>query len=413
MSFNVLSTLRSLFSDEIVSKAASTLAENETSISNAISGILPAILGGIASKASSGDGGADTVLQLARAAAGSGILSNLTLVFNGNTGALSNGWEILKTIFGEKLNSITSAIANHANIQESSSASLMSMIAPAILSLIGQHAQRANMNADSLTSWLASQKGNIINAIPDGLGTSLTGLLALSSIGKSAQSQGSSPRHNDDEDFEKSRSGTKFLLPLFLAILAIILLIYFFKGCNEGIKDGAANKDTIEASSKDTIGIIAPVLMKVKLPDGVELDAYKGGIEDRLVTFLMTDYAKLGDDSLKNIWFDFDNLNFRLGSADIIAESQRQIDNIAAILKAFPKSKIKIGGYTDKTGNEELNKKLSGERAIAVKTALEKATVGAQVTAAEGYGSDFAKYAADAPENDRAKDRRVSVSVRL
>jgi len=413
MSFNILDTLKSLFSDEIVSKAAYTLAENETSISKAISGIVPTILGGIAAKASSSDHSAGTILQLARFAAGSGILSNLTDAFDGHTNTLSNGWEILKTIFSDKLNSVTSAIANHSNIQESSSASLMSMIAPATLSVIGQHAQQTNLDAEGLTNWLASQKSDIINAIPGGLGSSLTGLLGLSSIRRPVQSQPSSVLNGDERSSDESANGMKFLLPLFLGILAVILLIYFFKGCKEGVKDGSAYQDTTGVVSKDATAIAAPVSIKVKLPNGVELDAYKGGIEDQLVTFLMTDYAKLGEDSLKNIWFDFDNLNFKLNSAEITPESQHQIDNIAAILKAFPKSKIKIGGYTDKTGNEELNRKLSGERASAVKTALEKATVGAQVTAAEGYGSDFAKYAADAPESDRVKDRRVSVSVRI
>ena len=56
--------------------------------------------------------------------------------------------------------------------------------------------------------------------------------------------------------------------------------------------------------------------------------------------------------------------------------------------------------------------KLSKDRAEAVRTALAKAGVGAQVTDAEGYGSKFAKAAADAPESDRVLDRHVSVSVR-
>jgi outer membrane protein OmpA-like peptidoglycan-associated protein len=60
-------------------------------------------------------------------------------------------------------------------------------------------------------------------------------------------------------------------------------------------------------------------------------------------------------------------------------------------LKAYPKTKIKIGGYTDKKGDEAANKKLSKSRALAVKAALETAGVGKQVVGAEGYGSEFAK----------------------
>ena len=152
--------------------------------------------------------------------------------------------------------------------------------------------------------------------------------------------------------------------------------------------------------------------LKVKLVDGTEIDAYRGGIEEKLVMFLNTDYKALGEDSLKQVWFDFDNLNFNTASAELTAASQKQVDNMTAILKAYPKATLKIGGYTDKVGDEANNKKLSHARANAVKDALTKAGVGAQITGAEGYGSSFAKFPATASEEDRVKDRRVSVSVR-
>ncbi len=64
------------------------------------------------------------------------------------------------------------------------------------------------------------------------------------------------------------------------------------------------------------------------------------------------------------------------------------------ILKAYPKAKIKIGGYTDKTGDAAVNKKLSNERAQTVAAALKAdGSVAAQVKGAEGYGSEFAKQA--------------------
>ena len=90
-----------------------------------------------------------------------------------------------------------------------------------------------------------------------------------------------------------------------------------------------------------------------------------------------------------------------------------QVHNIAAILKVYPKVKIKIGGYTDKTGDEKLNMQLSQTRADAVVNALKKAGVNpAQLVGAEGYGSQFAKAAANAPDEEKQKDRRISVNVR-
>src|SRR6185369_9984952 len=73
--------------------------------------------------------------------------------------------------------------------------------------------------------------------------------------------------------------------------------------------------------------------VKVELPDGTELDAYKGGIEDRLVSFLNNPDSVAG----KNVWFDFDNLNFNTGTAQISDESMTQVKNIAGILKSYPR----------------------------------------------------------------------------
>lgn len=216
---------------------------------------------------------------------------------------------------------------------------------------------------------------------------------------------------------EKKDSALGFLLPILLFALLAAGVYYLF-GKEPAVHEEEPVATVSEAahheeSAKPAPGAMMRESLKVKLPDGTELDAYKGGIEDKLVAFLNSDYKALGADSLKNTWFDFDNLNFNTASAEITAESQKQVSNIAAILKAFPAAKIKIGGYTDKVGDEAANKKLSGDRAKSVKAALDKAGAGAQVTDAEGYGSAYAKHPADAPESDRVTDRRVSVSVRL
>lgn len=216
---------------------------------------------------------------------------------------------------------------------------------------------------------------------------------------------------------EKKDGALGLLLPLlFLALLAAGVYYLFgtgTKNSEEHVAVAAEATHSAAGPSKPVMMETARESLKVKLINATEIDAYKGGIEDKLVAFLNTDYKALGADSLKNIWFDFDNLNFKTGSAELTAESEKQVDNMTAILKAYPAVKLKIGGYTDKVGDEAVNKKLSGDRAKSVKAALEKAGVGAQIADAEGYGSAFAKHPADAPESERVTDRRVSVSVRL
>ena len=203
----------------------------------------------------------------------------------------------------------------------------------------------------------------------------------------------------------------KWLLPVLLAVLAFALLLYLMKGCGSQ-NVTPVEQDTTSAKAEPVqTAPSTPVResLKVKLPDGTELEAHKGGIEDQLVTFLNDPSSKAG----KDIWFDFDDLNFETGSAHITQESQKQINNIAAILKAFPKVKIKIGGYTDKTGDSATNRKLSQDRADATLAAIKGAGAKAsQLIDAEGYGSLFAKVDANASDEERRKDRRISVSVR-
>ncbi len=211
----------------------------------------------------------------------------------------------------------------------------------------------------------------------------------------------------------------KFTLTAFLAFVAVFCFLMLMMRCHgdympvNGVPavSGENNNEAMMANTDTTAAskTAAEASVNVTLPDGTELHAIKGGIEDKLVAFLNDSTAKAG----KDVWFDFDNLNFKTGSAELTNESYAQVMNIAAVLKAYPKLKIKIGGYTDKSGDSTANLNLSQSRATTVLSALQKLNANAaQLLGAEGYGSQFAKAAADAPDEERKKDRRISLSVR-
>ncbi|MGN6418841.1 MAG: DUF937 domain-containing protein [Pseudobacter sp.] len=422
MSFNLLDSVKGLFSSDLISKMSSSFGESEGGIQKAIGGAIPAVLTGLLNKAGSTDGAA-SLLNLSKDAASSGILGNLGGLLDGGGNLLGKGMDMLKGLFGDKTNAITSMIANFSGIRESSASSLLSVAAPAALGTVGKQVTQNNLGVSGLTSWLAQQKDSILAAIPSGLniagalglgslsdlGSKLSGLVG-GATGNVKHVAGTATAYAHDTA-EKAKGGAKWLWPLLLALLVILGLIYFLRG--RGHKEELATTPTEQTSPPaDTIASkpVVPALesIKVKLPDGTELDAYKGGIEDRLVAFLNDPNSKGG----KDVWFDFDNLNFKTGSADITEESMVQVNNIAAILKAYPKLKIKIGGYTDKSGDENVNMKISQDRANSVSNALKAKGDGKQIAGAEGYGSKFATAAADAPDEERKKDRRIAIGVR-
>jgi outer membrane protein OmpA-like peptidoglycan-associated protein len=407
MSFNLIDAAKGLFTNELVGKASAFLGESESGVGKAVSGIVPTVLSGLMNKAGSHEG-AGSIANMVTEQTNGGVLNSLGSFFGNDGGGLLNkGAGLLSGLFGSKTDGITSLISNFAGIKSSSSSSLLSMALPALLGLIGKH---SSGGASGIASLFSSQKDNIAAAVPSGLNLSSV----LGNLGGNARAAAT---HATEEVAEKSGGAMKILLPLLLLGALGAGIFYFTKGgCGKKAEEAVAavTEDTSKKTTVvETVVNTVKESFKVKLANGVEIDAYKGGIEDKLVTFLNGDYKALGVDSLKKIWFDFDNLNFNTGSAVLTAESQKQVENMTAILKAYPAVKLKIGGYTDKVGNEAANVKLSGARATAVKEALGKAGVGTQVDGAEGYGSKFAVYAADAPEADRVKDRHVSVSVRM
>jgi outer membrane protein OmpA-like peptidoglycan-associated protein len=424
MSFNILDAVKGHLTPDLISKAGSFLGESDSGIGKAISGILPSMLGGVISKASSGSAGADTVFNMAKESHSSGLLSGLGNIFGDGGGLLGKGAGLLKSIFGDKMGGIVDAIAGFAGIKSSSASSLMSLAAPAALGTLGKHASETGLNAGGLMNLLSSQKDSIMKMLPGGLG-SLAGMLgmgkigdAVSSITGSARETASSAGHYAEDTTRKTGGGLKWLVPLLLVAAAGLGAWYlFFKDKAKEtppVPETSITTPVIPDSVKATTVVPgAPESIKVKLPDGVELNAFKGGIEDQLVTFLGTNWKGLGADSLKKIWFNFDNLNFETGSANLTASSMDQVKNLVAILKAFPDAKLKIGGYTDRVGNDAGNKKLSQSRADAVAAALKTTgTDATRMTGAEGYGEEFAVVDEKASDEERRKDRRTAVSVR-
>ena len=142
------------------------------------------------------------------------------------------------------------------------------------------------------------------------------------------------------------------------------------------------------------------------MPNGVELSIPKLGVETRLIDFI-EDATNLVD---KTTWFDFDRLLFDTAKATLQVESQDQLTSVAGILKAFPNVEIKIGGYTDNTGDKAANIKLSADRAGTVVNELVKMGIDPKRLSSEGYG-DAHPVADNGTEEGRQKNRRVSMRV--
>ncbi len=147
----------------------------------------------------------------------------------------------------------------------------------------------------------------------------------------------------------------------------------------------------------------------ISLSNGASLIVGKNSTEYKLYSFLSDNNAVVDADKTKG-WIVLDRVYFENGKSSLTAESIKQLENISAILKAYPNAKLKLGGYTDNTGKEELNIKISGQRAETALKTIVKNGVDAARLKSEGYGPMHPIASNDTPEG-KAQNRRVDVRV--
>ena len=437
MSLNVIDLIKGQLGPALISQAATQLGESESGISKAISGLLPAVVGGLANNADK-----PGVLDAITGAASSGLLGNL-LGGSTNNSLITT---ILTAIFGDKVGALVNAVSSYAGISDSSTNSLLNMVTGATLGSVGKYSADNNLGASGVQNLLQEQKGIVSTLLPAGLSLASLGLGSFFGNDSVKEAINVAPTENvkvssfDEPKIEVNRGGNthvnvdnsddnngggsiwKWLLPLLLLALAAWFL---WKQCDKkdatsgvAVNDSAVVVEDSAVIVNDSANVAtAARSTNTKVDEnidlnGVALKGYKGGMEDQMITFLKAgSYKTAADDAaLKDKWYTFDKVNFKIGSAtELEAGSQVQMENLLAILKAFPEAKVKIGGYTDKTGVEADNIKLSQSRADFIKNWLAGKGVGAQVLTAEGYGSKFATVAKEATNDERAVDRKMAV----
>jgi len=104
------------------------------------------------------------------------------------------------------------------------------------------------------------------------------------------------------------------------------------------------------------------------------------------------------------------NLFFDLGKATLKPESAPELKRILQVMSENKALVIEISGHTDNTGSDEINNKLSLERANAVKDYLLKSGIDTARIRTKGYGKTKPK-ADNSTEEGRQINRRVEIEI--
>lgn len=104
-----------------------------------------------------------------------------------------------------------------------------------------------------------------------------------------------------------------------------------------------------------------------------------------------------------SVTFDFD-------SSDLQTPARQALNDVNAVLRSYPETRITVAGYTDSTGSDSYNQQLSERRAQSVATYLEQGGVESGRIHAVGYG-ESRPVASNDTEAGRAQNRRVEITL--
>jgi outer membrane protein OmpA-like peptidoglycan-associated protein len=107
---------------------------------------------------------------------------------------------------------------------------------------------------------------------------------------------------------------------------------------------------------------------------------------------------------LHNIYFDFNKATFK-------QESYDELGKLEAMMKQNSGMKLEIAGHTDSWGGDGYNKKLSFERATAVRKFLTSKGINAKRVTAAGYGDTRPLVSNDDEQGGRDINRRVEFKI--
>jgi hypothetical protein len=145
----------------------------------------------------------------------------------GQSALVDQGSSLLISLLGGKtLSALTGAVGQYAGLNSSGSKSLMGLLGPVVLGVLGQQQRSGGLDASGLANLLLSQKSNVAGALPSGFSKYLGDTDIGTSSAKYASRAPSTPP-----------SVWPWLLGVLVALGALALLWHLLSGRGQHVAD--------------------------------------------------------------------------------------------------------------------------------------------------------------------------------
>ena len=382
MTSNLMTELMNDFRGDSLSSVASAVGENPATTHSAIAAALPALIGGLAYKASTTDQASNLLELITRNKLDSDTFATPSSAVRGPgglTSLMNVGRPLLESIFGNRSVAINDWVASRSGVSRSSSSSLLSIALPIVLGLIAKRVRSTGWNASNLMRLMADQRAYLQDE-PAGLASVLSGDEATTTRHVRTDTEDVRRRHTPAEPVyetaPRNRNAWLWALPL---LLLIPLIGYFLARHNEPRRDVAVQSRPAPREAVPAVPEEKPV---GTTSEPAALPAGTGPYQ----------------------------LRFATGSKALTVESSQQLRDIVVIMQSHPRAKAEIKGYTDNAGNDAANMQLSQNRATAVMNEIADLGIDRSRMTAEGYG-EANPVATNATTQGRQQNRRVEVEL--
>ena len=283
---NIMSAVSRFMTPEVVSQMASACGLDPGMAQKAVNAAVPSVLSSLVDVAEK-PGGA-RMLAKAVSEQPADLLGNIASSFTGSAQMAEKGTGLLSSLLsGGALGILTSTVSKFLGVSEGSTRTLMGLLTPVIMGVLGREQGAAHLGANGLTRMLTEQKDAIAAALPPGLGKMLEAsglhdsIAPVSPERRAEQVRSAYPRSEPavEPAAMSARSGGASWPYWVLPLLAVAALLWFLMPGDqrtEPTPTAKAPEPTKEAAKVATGG---PAYLKSKPDNWVSI----GGTPNTLV----------------------------------------------------------------------------------------------------------------------------------
>ncbi len=247
---DLLSSLTSLVTPDLVSKFAGASGESSSSVSRALGAAFPALLSGFATKADDAAGFESLFGQITSPANNTSILSNpgawIADVAGGKSSPVTSlAQGALGGLFGGRTDGIANAIGQYAGLKPGAGRTLLSMATPFVLGYLLDVVKKRLLNANGLAELFKRERTDLNAAVPGDL---------RAALGFAGGASGPPPQRDRVAAAVAPAGDSKWWIWL-IPLLLIPLLWWFFR---PQAPEGTVVTDTVPVMAPGSGGATPP-----------------------------------------------------------------------------------------------------------------------------------------------------------